>query len=116
MFVTNFIDEFARWRAATEKAMAQAPDDALNKVYSPDGNSIAMIVRHVSGNLKSRFTEFLTSDGEKAWRDRDDEFVGGTWTRTEIETAWRAGFDLQLRELTALSDDDLTRNITIRGV
>jgi hypothetical protein len=115
MFVTNFIDEYARWRAATEKAIAQAPDDALNKVYSPDGNSIAMIVRHVAGNLASRFTDFLTSDGEKPWRDRDNEFTEGAWTRAEIESAWRSGFEVVSRELLAITDADLTRTIKIRG-
>jgi hypothetical protein len=116
MLVKNFVDEYARWRAAAEKAMAQAPDAALNAVYSPDGNSIAMLVRHVAGNLKSRFTDFLTSDGEKPWRNRDDEFEPGTWTRAEVDSAWREGFAVLERELAPLTDADLTRPVKIRGV
>lgn len=116
MFVNDFIDEYGRWRAATEKAIAQAPDDALNHVFSPDGNSIAMIVRHVAGNLSSRFTDFLSSDGEKPWRDREGEFASVAQSRDEIMTAWRGGFDLVDRELSALTDDDLTLAIKIRGV
>ena len=116
MFVKDFIDEYARWRAVTEKAMAQASDDALNHIYSPDGNSIAMIVRHVSGNLKSRFTDFLTSDGEKSWRDRENEFAPGTWTRAETLDAWRDGFAVLERELSRVLDEDLRRNVKVRGV
>lgn len=116
MFIKNFVDEYGRWRAATEKALAQAPDDALNKVYSPDGNSIAMVARHISGNLKSRFTEFLTSDGEKTWRDREGEFASANLSRREIETALREGFEVVERELTPLGDDTLTRTVKIRGV
>jgi len=116
MFVKDFIDEFARWRAVTEKALAQAPDTALNRVYSSDGNSIAMIVRHVAGNLKSRFTDFLTSDGEKPWRDRDGEFANVTLSRAEVEAEFREGFEVVERELTPLGDDALTRTVKIRGV
>ncbi|HEX4683683.1 MAG TPA: DUF1572 family protein [Gemmatimonadaceae bacterium] len=116
MFVKDFIDEYARWRAVSEKALAQAPDEALNRVYSPDGNSIAMIVRHVSGNLKSRFTDFLTSDGEKPWRDRDNEFGSGTWARAEVDEAWRTGFDVLNHELSQLTEADLTRAVKVRGV
>ena len=116
MFVKDFIDEYARWRAVTEKAMAQASDEALNRVYSPDGNSIAMIVRHVSGNLKSRFTDFLTSDGEKPWRDRDGEFAPVTCSRSEVDQAWRDGYAVLERELSRVTDEDLTRTVKVRGV
>jgi hypothetical protein len=116
MFVKDFSDEYARWRAVTEKAMAQASDDALNHVYSPDGNSIAMIARHVSGNLKSRFTDFLTADGEKPWRDRENEFAPGTWTRADIQEAWRDGFVVLERELASVRDEDLGRKVKVRGV
>src|SRR5205809_2042907 len=116
MFVKDFIDEYDRYRAAGERAMSQVSDEALNEIPVADGNSIAMIARHVSGNLVSRFTKFLTSDGEKPWRDRDGEFAEGPYTRAEIERAWKTGFELVASELGELSDDDLTRAATIRGV
>ena len=78
MILTDFVGEYSRYRSLGEKAMAQVSDEALNRVIAPEGNSIAMIVRHVGGNLVSRFTDFLTTDGEKPTRDRDGEFADGT--------------------------------------
>ena len=72
--IQDFLDEYLRYKITVEKAMDQVPDDALNRIVAPDGNSIGMIVRHLSGNLTSRFTDFLSTDGEKPWRDRDSEF------------------------------------------
>ena len=92
MFVQDFVGEYERYRVASEKALVQVPDDALNRILAPDGNSVAMIVRHVGGNLASRFTDFLTSDGEKPWRDRDREFDDGPFTRAEIEETWKNGW------------------------
>src|SRR4051812_30369521 len=116
MFVKDFSDEYNRYRAYGEKAMAQLSDEQLNHVPVGDANSIAMIVRHVGGNLLSRFTDFTTSDGEKTWRDRDDEFAESHYARAEVEEAWRKGFDLVAGELAKLTDDDLTQSIQIRGV
>ncbi len=111
----DFRDEFERYRLIGERALAQVPDDALNRVPSPDGNSAAMLVRHVSGNLLSRFTDFLTTDGEKPWRERDTEFEEQSYTRAQMEERWRAGWAVVERELGALSDADLERQVTIRG-
>jgi hypothetical protein len=115
MFVKDFIDEYERYRLTGEKAMAQVSDEALNRVVAPDGNSIAMLVRHVGGNLVSRFTDFLTTDGEKPWRDRDDEFADGVYTRAEVDEAWTTGWNVLEAELKKLTDDDLERLVTIRG-
>lgn len=115
-FVQGFIDEYQRYRLLGEKAIAQASDGALNHVPVADGNSIAMLVRHVSGNLASRFTDFLTSDGEKATRDRDSEFAEGFWSRAEVMGAWASGFDVVEQQLAALTDADLSRTVAIRGV
>ncbi len=115
MFIKDFADEYARYRALGKKAMAQVPDEGLNRVLAPDGNSIAVIVRHIGGNLQSRFTDFLTSDGEKPWRNRDGEFVEGPLTRADVDEAWRRGFEVLERQLAALSDTDLTRQVKIRG-
>jgi Protein of unknown function (DUF1572) len=115
MFVNNFIAEYERYRRTGEKAMGQVSDDALNRVVAPNGNSIAMLVRHVGGNLASRFTDFLTSDGEKPWRNRDDEFAEGQYTRAEVEEAWTTGWGVLESELRNLTDDDLERIVTIRA-
>lgn len=112
----DFLDEYGRYRTLGERAIAQAPDDALNYVPVGEGNSIGMIVRHVSGNLRSRFVDFLTSDGEKPTRDRDGEFAEQRYTRAEVERAWRAGFEAVEQALAGLPDEALTRTVTIRGV
>ncbi len=115
MFLQDFVDEYARYRAVGEKALAQVDDDGLNRIVAPNGNSIAMIVRHLSGNLRSRFTDFLTADGEKPWRDRDSEFADGTYSRAEIDDAWAAGWNAVTMALDGLGEDDLSSTVTIRA-
>ena len=115
MLTNSFLDEYGRYRATAEKAMAQVSDDALNRVVSADGNSIATLVRHISGNMVSRFTDFLASDGEKEWRDRDGEFESGPFSREEVNDAWKRGWDVLEREVGRLRDEDLVRTVMIRG-
>lgn len=115
MFVKDFVGEYARYRNMAEKAMDQVSDEGLNRVLAPDGNSIAMLARHIGGNLSSRFTNFLVSDGEKSWRDRDSEFADGMLTRAAVEEIWTTGWGVLERELATLSDDDLTKTVQIRG-
>ncbi|HEY6827736.1 MAG TPA: DUF1572 family protein [Gemmatimonadaceae bacterium] len=115
MLTKSFLDEYARYRAMGEKAMAQVSDDALNRVIAADGNSIATLVRHISGNLVSRFTDFMATDGEKPWRDRDGEFEAGPFSRAEIDDAWKRGWAVLEREVGRLRDEDLTSVVTIRG-
>lgn len=115
MFVKDFADECTRYRAIGEKAMAQVSDEGLNRVLAPDGNSIAVIVRHIGGNLVSRFTDFLSSDGEKPSRDRDAEFADGVLTRDQVDAAWKTGWRVLESALANLTDDDLRRTVTIRG-
>ena len=74
-----------------------------------------MLVRHIAGNLKSRFSDFRTSDGEKPWRRRDDEFESAALTRTELIQVWEDGWSVVLGELSKLADADLGQNVTIRG-
>ena len=113
--VKDFADEYRRYRILGEKALAQMPDAALDVVPSPEGNSAGMIVRHVSGNLKSRFTDFRTSDGEKPWRDREAEFAERSYSRSDVDTMWADGFAALTRALDGLTDDDLERSVAIRG-
>jgi uncharacterized damage-inducible protein DinB len=115
MLIDDFRMEYARWRDVAEKAIAQMPDEALNHVPSPEGNSVAMLVRHVSGNLVSRFTNFLTEDGEKPDRDRDAEFAERAYTRAEVGEMMRRGFGALDAALASLTDADMTRTVTVRG-
>ena len=115
MLTKSFLDEYARYRSTAENAMAQVSDEALNRVVSADGNSIATLVRHISGNMISRFTDFMASDGEKSWRDRDGEFESGPFSRDEVNDAWKRGWEVLEREVGRLRDEDFTRTVTIRG-
>jgi len=115
MFVQSFVDEYERYRIVADKAIEQVPDDAaLNRIVAPNGNSIAMLMRHVGGNLSSRFTDFGTADGEKPWRDRDGEFGEGPFTRAEAEKEWNAGWGALTTSLSKLTESDLTRTVMIR--
>lgn len=112
--IDDFRTEYRRYRAIGEKALAQLSDDALNRVPAPEANSAAMIVRHLGGNLASRFTDFLTEDGEKPWRARDEEFEERAYTRAEVAQWWARGWDVLDATLASLGDDDLGRTVTIR--
>jgi len=113
--IKDFLDEYHRYRIISEKAMRQVPEDQLNQVLGVDNNSIATIVRHISGNLLSRFTDFLTSDGEKPWRDRDSEFEGKEFNRQQLEEMWARSWNLLESELSKLSDEQLAQRVLIRG-
>ena len=113
--IEDFLDEYRRYRLIGERALHQLADPALNEVSAPDGNSAAMLVRHLSGNLTSRFTDFLSSDGEKPWRNRDDEFADRTYSRTAVEQMWTTGWEVLERTLGELTDADLSRQVMIRG-
>ncbi len=113
--IADFQKEYQRYRHTGERSLAQMSDEALNHIPAPDGNSAAMIVRHIGGNLKSRFTDFLTSDGEKDWRNRDDEFRDGPFSRNEVDEIWRAGWSALEQALAGLTDESLERIVHIRG-
>ena len=111
----DFRTEYCRYRVLGERSLAQMSDEALNHVPMPEGNSAAMIVRHLSGNLVSRFTDFLTTDGEKPDRDRDAEFAPATYTRPEVDAMWARGWDVLEGALDSLTDAWTAREVTIRG-
>ena len=98
-----------------DKAVAQLADDQLHVALDPNTNSVAVIMKHVAGNLLSRWTEFLTTEGEKPWRNRDDEFVDSFTTREELHAYWESGWQRLFDSLTALAPDDVARTVTIRG-
>ena len=107
--------EYLRYKKLGEAALAQVPDDRLSAIASPESNSIVTICWHVAGNLKSRFTDFLTADGEKPWRNREEEFDARKVSRAELLAKWEDGWNTLLGALSGLTDDVLTREVTIRG-
>jgi hypothetical protein len=98
-----------------EDAMAQVTDEELCLTLDGEMNSIAHIVKHMAGNMRSRWTDFLTTDGEKPNRQRDSEFVQPPATRAELMKLWEEGWDHVWRALGPLSETDLARTVTIRG-
>src|SRR5690349_20303476 len=98
-----------------DKAIGQFPDDKLRVSLDPNTNSVAVIMKHVAGNLLSRWTDFLITDGEKPWRDRDDEFVDTFTTRADLLAYWESGWQRLFDTLAALTPADLSRTVTIRG-
>ena len=107
--------QFNQYKKLAEKAMEQVPDDKINWQFNPETNSIATIVKHLSGNMLSRFTDFFTSDGEKEWRDRDGEFENELLTRAELLARWNKGWDCFSEVLNNLRPDDLSKTILIRN-
>jgi hypothetical protein len=106
---------FRYYKKLAEDAMAQVSDEELTMTLDGEMNSIALIVKHMAGNLRSRWTDFLTTDGEKPDRNRDSEFVAPPATRAELMKVWEAGWDCLWRALGPLTEADLARTVTIRG-
>ena len=115
-FIAATIDAIEANKKLADKAIAQLSDQQLRTALDPNTNSIAVIMKHVAGNLLSRWTDFLTSDGEKPNRNRDDEFVDTFANRQQIVDRWEQGFACFLNTIRGLSADDLEKSIAIRGV
>jgi hypothetical protein len=114
-YVTDSIAILRYYKKIGEQAMAQASDDGLTATLDAESNSIAVIVKHLAGNMRSRWTDFLTSDGEKPDRNRDSEFAAPPKTRAEIMALWERGWKIAFGSLESLSDGDLDLTIRIRG-
>ena len=118
-FTTSYLEDsltlFAWYKKLAERAMDQLTDEQLFATLDGEANSIAIIVKHMSGNMLSRWTDFLTTDGEKPTRNRDGEFEAPPATRAELLATWDAGWACLFSALEPLTDADLGRTITIRG-
>jgi uncharacterized damage-inducible protein DinB len=112
--LADAIDLFRYYKKLGERAMEQCPDERLFAALDSESNSIAIIVKHMAGNMRSRWTDFLTSDGEKPDRNRDTEFEEAPKTRAELMLLWERGWKILFDALEPLTDADLTRTITIR--
>jgi uncharacterized damage-inducible protein DinB len=108
------IDLFRYYKRLTERAIEQCPDEGLFIALDDESNSIAVIVKHMAGNMRSRWTDFLTTDGEKPDRNRDMEFEEPPKSRTELLAMWEQGWKILFDALEPLKDADLSRTVTIR--
>lgn len=113
-YLQDSLAVFRYYKKLGENAMTQCPDEALFEALDAESNSIAIIVKHLAGNMRSRWTDFLTSDGEKPDRNRDSEFESPAVTREELLKQWEAGWNHVFSALEPLSDADLTRTVIIR--
>ncbi|MEO7192260.1 MAG: DUF1572 family protein [Vicinamibacterales bacterium] len=107
--------ELLRYKALAEGAIGQLSDAELSDSRSDAASSVATICWHIAGNLQSRFTDFLTSDGEKPWRHREEEFQPRAVTHAELEAKWALGWNAVLQALDALDAQTLDQTVTIRG-
>jgi hypothetical protein len=118
-FTASYLEDsialFHQCKKLAEGAIDQITDDQLLATLDEDMNSIAIIVKHMAGNMRSRWTDFLTSDGEKPNRDRDSEFEQPATSRQELLKIWEEGWQLVFSALRPLSDADIGRIVTIRG-
>jgi len=107
--------EFGYYKLLGEKTFSQLTDEQMFIEANSESNSIATIVKHLRGNMLSRWTDFLTTDGEKEWRKRDEEFENDISTREELLQKWQEGWSCLFKALDSISDDDLSRVIYIRN-
>src|SRR3954468_22827061 len=112
-YLTSAVRQFTTYKQLAEKAMLQINDDDLNWQTNEDSNSIANIIKHMRGNMLSRWTEFLTTDGEKPDRKRDGEFEHEVLTREQLMRLWEDGWKCTFDTLNSLTDDDLQKTIYI---
>ena len=115
-YLDDALQQLRKLKEQADKAIGQTSDEHFFATLDPEANSIALIMKHMSGNMRSRWTDFLTSDGEKPDRDRDREFENsGSDTRPSITAQWEDGWARVLNTVMLLAPDDLTKTIYVRG-
>jgi hypothetical protein len=114
-FMAAILNAFEANKRLADRAVAQVPEDQLHVALDANTNSIAAMMKHVAGNLLSRWTDFLTTDGEKPWRNRDEEFVDSFGSRAELLAFWERGWTCLFQTLHSLKQEDLEKTVTIRG-
>lgn len=114
-YIEDSLAVFRQYKKLVEGAMAQVSDEQLTAVLDKEMNSIAIIVKHMAGNMRSRWTDFPASDGEKPWRDRDSEFNDAPESREELMARWNEGWNCLFAALEPLSEKDLGAAVNIRG-
>ena len=113
-YLKDSLDLFRYYKKLAERAIEQCPDEGLFTILDTESNSIAIIVKHMAGNMRSRWSSFLTTDGEKPDRNRDSEFEEPPKNRAELLALWEQGWKYLFEALEPLTDADLSRTVTIR--
>lgn len=118
-FTTSYLKDsislFRSYKKLGERALAQVTDEQLFATLDPEMNSLAIVVKHMAGNMRSRWTDFIASDGEKPDRDRDSEFEDAPRTRAEVMRMWTEGWACVFAALEPLAEEDMEKSVTIRG-
>jgi hypothetical protein len=114
-YLNSVIKRFENYRELGEKAFEQLSDEHFQIEPDSESNSIAVIIQHMHGNMLSRWTNFLTEDGEKTWRERDEEFEKHSFSRSELMIKWEEGWNLLSNTLESVNEADLLKTIYIRN-
>ncbi|WP_053362445.1 DUF1572 domain-containing protein [Bacillus sp. FJAT-27251] len=114
-YLRTVIQRFKSVKSLGDKTINQLSEEEIHWTYNSESNSVAIIIKHLSGNMVSRWTDFLTSDGEKDYRNRDEEFIDNISAKSDLITVWEKGWKVLLETLTDLGEQDLLKNIYIRG-
>ncbi len=113
-YIQNSIKEFQSQKSLGFKTIEQIDDDSLHWQPNEECNSIAVLMQHLHGNMLSRWTNFLTEDGEKTWRKRDEEFIDRQFSRIALLNLWEEGWSTLFNSLNSLTDEDLQKTVSIR--
>ncbi|MDP9078227.1 MAG: DUF1572 domain-containing protein [Bacteroidota bacterium] len=114
-YLSSIKKQFRYYQSVGDRAIAHVTEAQMHWQYNPESNSIAIIIKHIAGNSISRWTDFLTSDGEKEWRDRDEEFEDTASSKEELIALWNKGWQCMYNAIDPLTDDDLLYTIYIRN-
>jgi hypothetical protein len=115
-YLADVLRNFRSYKKLAEEALAQVTDEEIFRLIDPEANSIAMLIKHMAGNMRSRWTDFLTTDGEKPNRHRDQEFeIAPGTTRAEVMRWWEEGWECVFNAITPLQPEDLVRKVQIAG-
>jgi hypothetical protein len=114
-YLSSIKKQFRYYQTVGDRAIAQVSEEQMHWQYNPESNSIAIIIKHIAGNSISRWTDFLTSDGEKDWRDRDEEFEDTASSKEELIAFWNKGWQCMYDAIDPLTDEDLLYTICIRN-
>ena len=114
-YLKNMKALFSYYKQLGEKALSQVGDKDISWRPDPESNSLAVIAKHISGNMLSRWTDFFTSDGEKPWRNRDGEFIDDIKNKNDLLERWEKGWSCLLNTFSGIKEEDLSRTVTIRN-
>ncbi|NAS12051.1 DUF1572 family protein [Poritiphilus flavus] len=114
-FLSSLLSEFKRYKALGDKTFAQLSEEDIRLRQGEEDNSIAVIVKHISGNMLSRWTNFLTEDGEKTWRNRETEFEDSFQSKSDMISAWERGWDCLFEALKSVNNENFDTKVYIRG-